>query len=242
MPYEYLISTSLRTYVYIITTMKQKTQVYARSPIITRSHSRRREQAEGSSSIYRVDHVDASPRENIKAESPDYSSTEDEKQTEDKIIMSRSTDIEKIQTNSAEKVCNTPLSKRQKEILLEYGFTESQLNKMRFQSHEEAYAWCGQQWRNKSKKRKLRDAESLPPASAASQGTPKKHVRLSLKQKDLLLQCGFNEEELDQMRFSTISEGYNFVGRYVERVEVPSIFSIMMPQSGFSEFYLAEYD
>ena len=233
-----MISTSLGTYVYIIATMKQKTQSYARSPIITRSHSRQREIAEeGSSSplTYRVDHVDASPRENIKAEYPDNSSTE----VEDKITMSRSIDIEKTQPDSAQKVCDTPLSKRQKEILWEYGFTESQLDAMRFQSHEEAYAWCGQQWRNKKKKRKLRDAESLP---LASQGTPKKHVRLSLKQKDLLLQCGFNEEELDQMRFSTISEGYNFVGRYVERVEVPSIFSIMMPQSGFSEFYLAEYD
>ena len=93
------------------------------------------------------------------------------------------------------------LSGPQKQILLSRGLEQSAVDKTRFSSRDEAYAFVG---------RHLKSQRMI--------SSPVKRVRLTARQKSALLGAGYSASasELDAMRFSTPQEGYDWVGSKIE--------------------------
>ena len=91
------------------------------------------------------------------------------------------------------------------------GFDGNELRMMRFASADAAYAWYQQQLLSPRKMQRV-SAERYDDSHH-----PVPTVPLTARQKGLLMGYGFEPRELDQMRFFTVREGYNWVGEMINR-------------------------
>lgn len=119
-----------------------------------------------------------------------------------------SNNVDNGNRQSPQQVSGFKLSETQKRILETCGFERQALDAMTFPSHVEAYEWCGKQMHSPRKRK------SPPPADQrlTGQRTPPKSIRLTRPQIDVLVQCGHNRRDLENMRFSTPQESYHWVG------------------------------
>jgi hypothetical protein len=129
------------------------------------------------------------------------------------------------------------LTEAQKRVLLSCGFDRQDLDAMRFQTHQEAYDWCGVQMKSPNKRKSPPSSDHMaspgpsqpwnrqrtspgPSQQRTSPGPsqqrtppgPSRQIPLTRDQIDTVAQFGHDRTELEKMRFSSVREAFNWVG------------------------------
>lgn len=105
------------------------------------------------------------------------------------------------------------LTVAQKRFLVERGFDMQELDAMRFPSYKDSYAWWAEHMRSPNKRKST--GEPRQPPSNKQKLSPNQ-IPLTLRQKEWLMSCGYDPNYLDSLRFSSVPEGYRWVGRASE--------------------------